>query len=94
MQISASRRGRPANKMTTGRYKANTKHTPRTLIWLKLKQDKDGKISKKYKLLALTSGGLKSLSIYLSAFAWHEIYNLKRIGKLKDSSNAIYIFMT
>ena len=54
-----------------------------------------GKISKKYKLLALTSGGLKSLSIYLSVFAWHEIYNLKRIGKkLKDSSNAIYILMT
>ena len=32
--------------MTTGRYKANTKHTPRTLIWLKLKQDKLGKITK------------------------------------------------
>ena len=45
MQISASRRGRPANKMTTGRYKANTKHTPRTLIWLKFKQDKLGKIT-------------------------------------------------
>ena len=32
--------------MTTGRYKANTKHTPRTLIWLKLKQDKLGKMTK------------------------------------------------
>ena len=32
--------------MTTGRYKANTKHTPRTFIWLKLKQDKLGKMTK------------------------------------------------
>ena len=54
MQISASRRGRPANKMTTGRYKANTKHTPRTFIWLKLKQDKLGKMIKKYSSRALS----------------------------------------
>ena len=40
--------------MTTGRYKANTKHTPRTLIWLKLKQDKLGKMTQKYSSPALS----------------------------------------
>ena len=46
--LEVERRGRPpANKMTTGRYKANTKHTPRTLIWLKSKQDKLGEMTKK-----------------------------------------------
>ena len=41
--------------MTTGRYKANTKHTPRTLIWLKLKQDKLGKMTQKYSSPALST---------------------------------------
>ena len=44
-----------------------------------------GKISRKYKLSALTSGGLKSLSVYRSVFAFHEIYNLEIMGKLKES---------
>ena len=42
-----------------------------------------GQITQKYKLSALTSAGLKSLSLYLSVFAWYEIYNFERLGKLK-----------
>ena len=50
-----------------------------------------GKISRKYRFSALASGGLKSFTVYLSVFAWHEIYNLERIGKLKDSFVAIFM---
>ena len=42
-----------------------------------------GPISQNHKLSALTSVGLKSLSLYLSVFALYEIYNFERLGKLK-----------
>ena len=43
-----------------------------------------GKISKKYKLSGLTSVGLRSLSLYLTFFAWYGIYNFDRLGENKS----------
>ena len=52
-----------------------------------------GKISNKHKLSSFTSVGLKSLSLYLTFFAWYGIYNFDRLGG-RNVNNRYKFYLT